>query len=144
MKGLILIKNSVKNYLLVIKIGLLTGLIIISFEVINLFVIYRQIKLDYYLSLVAVFFLITGILISKKVKKQELPEKAECLLTNKELQVLQLIAEGKTNKEIAGLHFIEVSTVKTHVNNIYSKLSLRNRKEARAKYAAITEKKIAI
>jgi DNA-binding CsgD family transcriptional regulator len=144
MQGLTFVKNFLKNYLIIVKIGLLTGLIIISFEVINLFVIYQYIKLDYYLSLVAVVFFLTGILINKKVKGQELPAKTECLLTNKEMQILQLISEGKTNKEIASCHFIEVSTVKTHINNIYSKLSLRNRKEARAKFAEIAEKKITI
>lgn len=128
-------KNYLNGKLFIIKIGLLTGLAIILFEVVNLFVIYQHIKLDYYLSIVAVAFLIIGLLISKRDKQPEVPgQSLGHLLTTKEVQIFQLVAEGKTNKEIAGAFFIEVSTVKTHVNNIYSKLSLKNRKEARVKY----------
>lgn len=56
------------------------------------------------------------------------------LLSAKELQVLKLIAEGRTNKEIAAIQFVELSTVKTHINNVYSKLAINNRKEARVKF----------
>ena len=59
-------------------------------------------------------------------------------LSAKELQVLALIADGKTNKEIAAIQFIEISTVKTHINNIYTKLTIKNRKEARVKYIELS------
>ena len=52
------------------------------------------------------------------------------LLTQKEKEILQLISEGKSNKEIASSLFVELSTVKTHINKIYSKIGASNRKEA--------------
>jgi len=52
------------------------------------------------------------------------------LLTQKEKEILQLISEGKSNKEIASALFIGLSTVKTHINKIYSKIGAANRKEA--------------
>jgi len=52
------------------------------------------------------------------------------LLTQKEKEILQLISEGKSNKEIASDLFIGLSTVKTHINKIYSKIGVSNRKEA--------------
>jgi DNA-binding NarL/FixJ family response regulator len=55
-------------------------------------------------------------------------------LTNKEQHILQMIIEGKSNKEIAALNYVEVSTIKTHINNIYAKLGLSNRKEAITQY----------
>lgn len=58
-------------------------------------------------------------------------EKEIDLLTQKELEILTLIGEGKSNKEIANALFVEVSTVKTHINKIYSKTGVANRKEAR-------------
>jgi len=138
-------RDFLKRHMLVVKIGAITGLFIILFEIINLFVVYRYVKLDYYLTVVAVFFLITGLLINKRYRRAEMIKQASNdLLTAKEMQIFQLVGEGKTNKEIATTHFIEVSTVKTHINNIYSKLSLNNRKEARAKYAEIREKRIVI
>lgn len=51
-------------------------------------------------------------------------------LTKKEREILGLITEGKSNKEIASSLFIELSTVKTHINKIYSKLSISERNDA--------------
>lgn len=54
-------------------------------------------------------------------------------LTLKEREILGLIQEGKSNKEIASALFVEVSTVKSHINKLYSKLQVSNRKEAMKK-----------
>lgn len=51
-------------------------------------------------------------------------------LTNKELEILKLVELGKSNKEIAGELFISLSTVKSHLNKIYQKLEVNNRREA--------------
>ena len=51
-------------------------------------------------------------------------------LSPRELEVLHLIAAGYTNREIAERLFVAVSTVKTHVNNIYGKLNVNNRVQA--------------
>lgn len=52
------------------------------------------------------------------------------LLSPREKEVIQLILAGKRNKEIAETLFIELSTVKTHINNIYKILDVQNRREA--------------
>jgi len=51
-------------------------------------------------------------------------------LTEKELQILKLIAGGFSNKEIAGSIFLAEGTVKNHVSNILSKLNTRDRTRA--------------
>ncbi len=51
-------------------------------------------------------------------------------LSERELQVLRLIAAGLSNQEIAGRLVVTVSTVKTHINNIYSKMGVQNRIQA--------------
>jgi len=48
-------------------------------------------------------------------------------LTSRELDVINLIAEGLSNKEIASRLFIETQTVKNHIHNILDKLQLHNR-----------------
>jgi two-component system response regulator DevR len=53
-------------------------------------------------------------------------------LTDQEHKILALIAEGKTNKEIADEVFLSDKTVKNYVSNILSKLNLRRRSEAAA------------
>ena len=50
-------------------------------------------------------------------------------LTKKELEILTCIQSGKSNKEIASELIVEVSTVKSHINKIYSKLEVSNRSE---------------
>ena len=52
------------------------------------------------------------------------------VLTPRELEVLELIVAGKSNREISEALFIEEKTVKNHVSNIYAKLHLKNRYEA--------------
>ena len=53
-------------------------------------------------------------------------------LTPRESEVLQLVAQGSTNKEIADSLFISENTVKTHLQNIMEKLHLANRSQAAA------------
>jgi DNA-binding CsgD family transcriptional regulator len=50
-------------------------------------------------------------------------------LTIKEREILKMVDEGLSNKEIAGKLFVEVSTVKSHISNIYQKTAIKNRKE---------------
>lgn len=52
------------------------------------------------------------------------------ILTPREIEVLEFIVAGKSNREIAEALLIEEKTVKNHVSNIYSKLHLKNRYEA--------------
>ncbi|MGD1845190.1 MAG: tetratricopeptide repeat protein [Salibacteraceae bacterium] len=54
-------------------------------------------------------------------------------LTRRELEILELIAQGKTNKSIASELYISQNTTKTHLSNIYSKLAVANRTQAAEK-----------
>jgi DNA-binding NarL/FixJ family response regulator len=49
-------------------------------------------------------------------------DKAESILSEREMEIAKLIAEGVTNKEISGKLFITENTVKVHVKNILNKL----------------------
>lgn len=65
---------------------------------------------------------------------QRPPEEGEPRLTDREKEVLRLIAEGKTNKEIAEILCLSVKTVMVHRTNIMEKLNIHNRTEL-VKYA---------
>jgi two-component system response regulator DesR len=57
-------------------------------------------------------------------------DQPEPLLTEREREVLDLIAAGSTNKEIAEKLFLSPHTVKEHTSSLYRKLNARNRAEA--------------
>jgi DNA-binding NarL/FixJ family response regulator len=61
------------------------------------------------------------------------PQSIESRLTRRELQILNLIDQGLSNKEIARKLTIELSTVKNHVHNILEKLNVSSRAEAAAR-----------
>ena len=58
-------------------------------------------------------------------------------LSEREIEVLQLIAEGLTNPEIAARLYLSLNTVKVHTRNIYGKLGVNNRTGAVARARAL-------
>lgn len=86
----------------------------------------KEITLYLFLSLGVVVALVFLVRYSKTKIRQR--EAALSTLSERELMVAKLIQEGKQNKEIAEALFISISTVKTHINNIYKKLDIRDRK----------------
>ncbi|MGH2599637.1 MAG: LuxR C-terminal-related transcriptional regulator, partial [Dehalococcoidia bacterium] len=85
----------------------------------------RRVPTSYLAKLMAAVARETG----KSATEGRLPEP----LSNRELEVLALIAAGESNAEIAGRLFVSVTTVKTHVNNLYRKLGARSRTQAVAR-----------
>jgi len=67
----------------------------------------------------------------RKVAREE-EASAFAELTQQEMHVLQLVAEGKTNREIAQALFLGEGTVRNYVSSILSKLNVANRAEAAA------------
>jgi two-component system, NarL family, nitrate/nitrite response regulator NarL len=70
---------------------------------------------------------------SARERELERPQPHRTPLTLRERQIITLIDEGLSNKEIAGRLCIEVGTVKNHVHNILEKLGARRRTEAVAR-----------
>lgn len=61
-------------------------------------------------------------------------EKEEMKLTERESEILALLSQGHSNKEIADKMSVTVSTVRTHLSHVYEKLHVRSRTEAIIKY----------
>lgn len=58
----------------------------------------------------------------------------EANLTLREKEILQLLIQGKSYKEIAALILISVETLNSHIKNIYRKLDVHSRSELAARY----------
>ena len=69
------------------------------------------------------------VLNSKLIKRDTDKDKIE-LLTDREIEVLKLVAEGKFNKEIASQLKISERTVKNHISNIFKKIDVSDRTQA--------------
>lgn len=66
----------------------------------------------------------------KYLQSGKTASKKDCVLSDRELEVLRLIAKGFLNKEIAKTLYISEKTVKNHVSNIFKKLKVSDRTQA--------------
>jgi DNA-binding NarL/FixJ family response regulator len=66
------------------------------------------------------------------------PNGADCPLTDRELEILRLVAQGYTNGKIARELWVTEQTVKFHLSNTYRKLGVANRTEA-SRYAHLND-----
>lgn len=76
--------------------------------------------------------------LANQIKEESIinDEKKDALLnelTERQKEVYKLITSGKTNKEIRTELFIEQSTLKSHINQIYKKIKIKNRRELKLK-----------
>jgi DNA-binding CsgD family transcriptional regulator len=99
----------------------------------------RTHSLEVYLALLAIGFMGLGIWVGAKLFRREpVPAKFETNtraqqtlgISERELEVLELLASGRSNKEIAGRLNVSPNTVKTHVGRLYEKLEVKRRTEA--------------
>lgn len=106
--------------------------------------------IEIYIGLIAVFFTVLGVWVANQlvrtkvetvvVEKQIVVTQSAFVLneaelerldlTPREYEVLLLIAQGCSNADIAGRLFLSVSTVKTHVSNLYIKMDVKSRTQA--------------
>jgi DNA-binding NarL/FixJ family response regulator len=77
-----------------------------------------------------------GNVVHRYQPRSEPAEEHECPLTQRELEILCLVAEGQTNGRIARELWVTEQTVKFHLSNTYRKLGVANRTEA-SRYAYV-------
>jgi DNA-binding CsgD family transcriptional regulator len=101
----------------------------------------RDLSLELYLGLVALIFIALGIWVGRRLTRvRVITAEAEFTvddaalkrlgITKREYEVLDLIAQGLSNKEIADRLFVSTSTVKTHTSNLFVKLEASRRTQA--------------
>ena len=87
----------------------------------------------YLYAILAISFLLNALLLYRNWKqKQNKAEDLKSKLSKQEQVVLEHLLKDKTNKDIAEVLFLSVSTVKTHTNNIYKKLNVQSRSDAKS------------
>ena len=94
--------------------------------------------LEFYVSLVALAFMALGVWVGARLFRRAPPgvfehntRALETLgISERELEVLELLAAGRSNKEIAQWLELSPNTVKTHVAKLFEKLTVKRRTEA--------------
>ena len=129
--------------------GLCGGVLIVVLKLLEFKFLVIEHSLEIYAGLVALIFASLGIWLGLKLTKKkevlivrEVPVPAaqsftlneqrlkDLGITRRELEILELIAQGMSNREIADKLFVSENTVKTHSSRLFDKLSARRRTQA--------------
>ena len=129
--------------------GLCGGVLIVVLKLVEFKFLIVEHSMEIYAGLVAAIFATLGIWLGLKITKKkevlivkEVPVPAtqtftlneqrlkDLGITRRELEILELIAQGMSNREIADKLFVSENTVKTHSSRLFDKLSVRRRTQA--------------
>lgn len=111
----------------------------------------RDLSLEFYLGVVAIMFTVLGVWAGVKLTRKKTivlatppadfhvdEEKLKQFgISKREYEVLELIATGLSNQEIADKLFVSLNTVKTHSSNLFIKLDVKRRTQAIQKAKAL-------
>ena len=127
--------------------GLCGGVLIVLLKLVEYRFLVIEHSIEIYGGLIALLFAALGIWLGLKLTRnketiivRELPAPqfftlnetrlAELGITRRELEILELIASGLSNREIAEKLFVSENTVKTHSSRLFDKLSAKRRTQA--------------
>jgi len=137
---------SMKKHILIY--GLCGGLLIVALKLIEYRFLIIEHSIEIYGGLIAAVFAVVGIWLGLKLTKgketvvvREVPVPAQPFkvnqtrlqefgITRREHEILELIANGLSNREIAEKLFVSENTVKTHSSRLFDKLSAKRRTQA--------------
>jgi len=141
----------VKKQILIygIMYGLSSGLLIVALKLVEFRFLVVEHSVEIYGGLIALVFASLGIWLGLKLTRQKeviVVEKVpvftagpfalneerlrQLSITRRELEILELIAKGMSNREIAEKLFVSENTVKTHSSRLFDKLSAKRRTQA--------------
>ena len=101
----------------------------------------RDFSTEFYVGVIALMFTILGVWVGRQLTQRKIVAFGQNFSINesnlrklgiskRELEVLELIAQGMSNQEIASKLFLSPHTVKSHSSNLFIKLNARRRTEA--------------
>ena len=120
--------------------GIIVGLLAL-FQLSKYSMLSGNLEIEWAIGIVAIIFFIVGVYLNKR-SLHKVPSQTETSITidhekieslgvsKREYEILELIAQGLSNKEIADQLFISENTVKTHVSNLFIKLDAKRRTQA--------------
>lgn len=143
--------NKIKQHKEIIMYAIAMAVLLLFLRTLEYRFLILQNEFGLYIGITALFFTILGIWASNKlttpkvktviVEKEILVQKRLDFIVNeeelskrkiskRELEVLELMANGLSNQEIASSLFVSLNTVKTHSSNLFQKLEVKRRTQA--------------
>lgn len=131
---------AMKRTILVYGLSLAALISLLKFLEYRLFV--RDLSIEFYVGIVAVMFTILGVWVGLKLTRKKTiiitnpnfqfdESRLEKLgISKREYEVLELMAKGLSNQEIADKLFVSLNTIKTHSSNLFLKLEAKRRTQA--------------
>ena len=120
--------------------GVALAVLALSFSSICYFYFVRELPTELFILLLALLFTGLGLWAGRFLSRQRsTPSSGESVndaaiealgLTRRELEVLNLLAEGCSNQDIAARLFVSVNTIKSHVSSLLAKLDVHRRTQA--------------
>lgn len=126
----------------IVFFGLVLAALVVTLKYVEYRYWIRDLSVEVYVGVVATLFTALGVWIGSKLLNRQRTvtiEKPNMVdeeaidrigLSSRELEVLQLIAQGHSNQEIADRLFISLPTVKSHSTKLFGKLDVKRRTEA--------------
>ncbi len=128
-----------KKTILIYGLSLAAMVALLKFVEYRLFV--RDLSMEFYVGVVAVLFTSLGVWVGLRLTQKKVIIRSPDFkfdqsildrlgISKRELEVLELIASGLSNQEIADKLFVSVNTIKTHSSNLFQKLDVSRRIQA--------------
>lgn len=142
--------QKLKQHKEIITYGVAMAFLLLILRFVEYRFLILQHEFEIYVGIIAILFLLFGIWLSSKIRKPKVEtvviekeikifqndfiinKKAITTLkiSNRELEVLNLMAKGLSNQEIADSLFVSLNTIKTHTSNLLEKLDAKRRTQA--------------
>lgn len=142
--------HLLKNFKHIILYGVTLAVLVFALKWLQWKFLIVDNAIDIYIGLVALFFTALGIWVATQLTQSKVEtvivekevyvhtedfrineeELQKLGLSNREYEVLQLLSQGQSNAQIAEKLFLSLSTIKTHVSNLYSKMEVKSRTQA--------------
>lgn len=119
--------------------GLAMAILVFLLEYFEYRYLVRELSVEILILIIAFVFTALGLWAGSKLVSQKPPQVdfnrndkaiAYLQISDRELEVLEQVAKGLSNKEIAATLFVSVNTVKTHLKKLYEKLEVNRRTQA--------------
>lgn len=140
-----------KGFRHIVLYGLILAILVFALKWLQWKFLIVDNAIDIYIGLIAIFFTVLGIWVAAQLVKPKIQtvivekevivaqpkgftinetELKKLNLSNREYEILWLLAKGNSNTDIAENLFLSLSTIKTHVSNLYFKMEVKSRTQA--------------